>query len=44
LDEEEHSEEDLKECTKSPQLEFENSILQAFVDISYHEQGFDNEE
>jgi hypothetical protein len=45
LDEKKCLEEDSEESVGPIQMEVKNSILQAFIDISYHEQqGFDNEE
>jgi hypothetical protein len=45
LDNEEHSDENSEDCAEPTQSEVENSILRAFIDISYHEQqGFDDEE
>jgi hypothetical protein len=41
LDREEHSEEYSEESVEPMQLEVENSVLGAFIDISYREQqGF----
>jgi hypothetical protein len=45
LIEEEHLEENTEESAGPTQMEVENSVLRAFIDISYHEQqGFDDDE
>jgi hypothetical protein len=45
LIEEEHLEENTEESMGPTQMEVENSVLRAFIDISYHEQqGFDDDE
>jgi hypothetical protein len=44
LDEEEHSEQESEESVGATQAEVQNSVLRAFIDISYHEQqGFGEE-
>jgi hypothetical protein len=45
LEEEELSDENPEETQEPAQSELENSILRAFIDISYHEQqGFEDDE